>query len=124
MKCCSVGESLFQSAALTERSISLAVQKDALAFLYIPQIVVLDGEEDKAMRICLEERFMSKMAFNLGSLVLRYFALQRQRLLGFPCGTGSVREEFIPIITIVPDEVCDLAEGLVRYDVFKRHGRY
>ncbi len=40
MKCCSVGESLFQSAALAERLISSAVQKDASAFLYIRQILL------------------------------------------------------------------------------------
>jgi hypothetical protein len=38
MKCCSVGESFFQSAMSLERSISLAVQKDASAFLYIFQM--------------------------------------------------------------------------------------
>ncbi len=38
--------------------------------VHLPNIVVLDGEEDKAMRICLEERFESKMAFNHGGLVL------------------------------------------------------
>ncbi len=38
MKCCSDGESLSQSVMSLERSISLAVQKDALAFLYILQL--------------------------------------------------------------------------------------
>ncbi len=85
---------------------------------------MLDGEEDKAMRIHLEERFESKMTFDLGGLVLLYFALQRQRLLGFSCGTGGVGAKFIPIIAVVPDEVRDLAEGLVCYNVLERHGRY
>jgi hypothetical protein len=39
MKCCSDGESFSQSVMPLERSISLAVQKDALAFLYILQIL-------------------------------------------------------------------------------------
>jgi hypothetical protein len=38
IKCCYVVESLFQSAASAERSISSAVQKDASAFLYILQM--------------------------------------------------------------------------------------
>ncbi len=40
MKCCSVVESLSQSMVSAERSISLAVQKDALAFLYIRQMLL------------------------------------------------------------------------------------
>jgi hypothetical protein len=39
MKCCSVGESLFESVVSAERSISSAVQKDASAFLYILQML-------------------------------------------------------------------------------------
>ena len=38
MKCCFVDKSLFQSAVSAERSISSAVQKDALAFLCILQM--------------------------------------------------------------------------------------
>ena len=34
MKCCTIGESLFQSVVSAERSISSAVQKDASVFLY------------------------------------------------------------------------------------------
>ena len=84
---------------------------------------MLDGEEDEAMRICLEEWSESKMVFDLGGLVLRYFASRWQRLLGFPHGTGSVRAKFIPIIAVVLDKVCDLAEGLVCYNVLEWHGR-
>ena len=40
MKCCSIGESLFQSVVSAERSISLAVQKDASAYLYILQMLL------------------------------------------------------------------------------------
>ena len=35
---------------------------------------------------------------------------------------GSVETEFIPIIIIVPDEVCNLMEGLVCDNVFQWHG--
>jgi hypothetical protein len=89
-----------------------------------PDAVVLDGEEDKIMGICLEKRFGSKMSFGLRGLVLQYFALQWRHFLSFPCGTDGVQAELVPIIAIVPDEVCDLAEGLVHYDVFEQHGRY
>jgi hypothetical protein len=41
---------------------------------------------------------------------------------GFPCSTGRVGAEFIPIITIAADEVGDFAESLVRYDVWGGHG--
>jgi hypothetical protein len=85
---------------------------------------VLDGEDDETMAICLEKWFGSKMSFGLGSLVLQYSLSRRQHFLGFHCGTGGVRAELVPIIAIVPDEVRDLAEGLVHYDVFKQHGGY
>jgi hypothetical protein len=35
-----------------------------------PDVIVLDGEEDKMMGICLEKWFGSKMSFGLGGLVL------------------------------------------------------
>ena len=35
-----------------------------------PDVIVLDGEEDKTIGICLEEQFERKMAFCLGGLVL------------------------------------------------------
>ncbi len=38
MKCCSIAESLSQSVALAARSISSAVQKEALAFLQVLQM--------------------------------------------------------------------------------------
>ena len=41
---------------------------------------------------------------------------------GFPCSAGCVDAEFIPIVTIVADEVGDFAESLVHYDVWKGHG--
>ncbi len=41
---------------------------------------------------------------------------------GFLCSAGRVDTEFIPIVTIVMDEVGDFAESLVRYNVWKGHG--
>ena len=36
---------------------------------------------------------------------------------GFPRSTGRVDTEFVPIVTVVANEVGDFAEGLVRYGV-------
>ncbi len=41
---------------------------------------------------------------------------------GSSCRAGRVGAEFIPIVTIVADEVGDFAESLVRYDVWEGHG--
>ena len=41
---------------------------------------------------------------------------------GIQCSAGCVGAEFIPIITIVTDEVGDFAESLVLYDVWEEHG--
>jgi hypothetical protein len=55
MKCCSVIKSLSQSAVSAERLISLAVKKDASAFLYnLLDVIVFDGEKDKAVGVYLE----------------------------------------------------------------------
>jgi hypothetical protein len=35
-----------------------------------PDIIVLDGKENKAVRVCLEEWFGGKESFGFGSLVL------------------------------------------------------
>jgi hypothetical protein len=40
----------------------------------LPDVIVLNGEEDKVMGIPLEEWFRSKAAFSLGGLVFQYFA--------------------------------------------------
>ena len=39
--------------------------------LHPPDVIVLDGEEDKVMRVRLEERLRSESAFNFGILVVR-----------------------------------------------------
>ena len=41
---------------------------------------------------------------------------------GFPRSTGRADAEFIPIVTIVADEVGDFVESLVHYDVWEGHG--
>ena len=35
---------------------------------------------------------------------------------GFLCGAGCVGAEFVPVVTIVADEVGDYVEGFVGYD--------
>jgi ABC-type uncharacterized transport system ATPase subunit len=52
MKCCSVVETLSQSVASAARSISSAVQNFGL-LVHLPDVVVLDGEQDETMEICL-----------------------------------------------------------------------
>ena len=42
--------------------------------IHSPDVIVLNGEEDEAMGICLVEWFRSKAAFGLGGLVFQYFA--------------------------------------------------
>ncbi len=37
--------------------------------VHLPDVIVLNGEEDKVMGICLEEWFRSKAAFGVGGLV-------------------------------------------------------
>ena len=126
MKCCSVIKSLSQSTTLAERLISSAVQKEASAFLCILlDIVVLDGEEDKTMGVCLEEQLGGKIAFSFGILVTRDLLAHRWRFFhSFPGGQGvsGVMAELIPVVAILADEVRDLAEGLVGDVVFEGHG--
>ena len=39
--------------------------------IHPPDVIVLDGEENKAMRVCLEERLRSEGAYIFGILVLQ-----------------------------------------------------
>jgi hypothetical protein len=50
-------------------------------------------------------------------------ARRRRRFHGCLRGrwVGSVIAEFVPVIAVVTNEVGDLAEGLVRDDVFEGH---
>jgi hypothetical protein len=81
----------------------------------------LDGEEDKAMRVCLEEWLRSEESFGFGGLVFRWWVERGGGSGGFPCGVGCIGAKFVPVITVVADEVGDFAEGLVRYGVLERH---
>ncbi len=81
---------------------------------------MLDGEEDKVMRIFLKEWFGGKMALYFGFFVTRYFFGRWRGFGGFHCGqrvSGSLSTEAFPVVIVVTDEVYDLAEGLVRDDV-------
>jgi len=86
---------------------------------------VVNGEEDETIWVYLEERFGSKTSVPFGNFLfcslLWRFCLRGAGLLD---GSSSVRArtEFIPVIPIVANEVCDLTEGLVCDWVFDWHG--
>ena len=76
---------------------------------------MVNGEEDETIWVYLEERFGSKTSIHFGnflfcSLLWRF----RLRGAGLLDGSSSVRActEFIPVIAVVANEVCNLAEGL------------
>ena len=39
-------------------------------FVHSPDVIVLNGEEDKAVRVCLEERFRGEESIGFGVLVV------------------------------------------------------
>jgi len=83
---------------------------------------MLDGEEDKAMWILLKEWLGGKMALYFSFFVTRYF-FGRWRG-GFPHSrrvSGDPAEVF-PVVTVVTDEVPDLAKSLVCDGVLEGHG--
>ncbi len=78
---------------------------------------MLNGKEDKTVRICSEKRFRSKESFGFGDPMLRWWVERGGGSGGFLCGVMCIGAKFMPVVTIVADEVGDLAEGLVRYGV-------
>jgi hypothetical protein len=114
MKCCSVVETLFQSVASAARSISSAVEKEALAFLYILQ-----------MLLCWMGNRTKRWGFacRSGSAASLPVALAMRRFNGFLQGrrAGGIVAEFFPVIAVITNEVGDLPEGLVHDNVFERH---
>ena len=85
--------------------------------VHSPDIVVSNGKEDEMVRVCSEKRFRSKESFGFGGPMLRWCVERGGGSCGFPRSMGRVDTDFIPIVTIVVDEVGDFAEGLVRYGV-------
>jgi hypothetical protein len=83
----------------------------------LPDVIVLNGEEDKVMGIPFKEWFRSKASFGLGDLVFQYFASWRWGLLSFPCGTSGVGAN-----SVVAYEFGDLPEGLVCDNMAEQHG--
>ena len=87
-----------------------------------PDVVVLDGEENKMVGVCSEKWFGSKEPFSFGGLVCRWWFERRGGSRRFPCVVSCVGgAEFILVIAVVTDKVGDLAKSLVRYDVLERH---
>ena len=85
--------------------------------VHLPDIIVLNGKEDKMVRVCSEKWFRSMESFGFGGLMLRWWVERVGGSCGFLCSAGRVDTEFIPIVTIVANEVGDFAEGLVHYGV-------
>ena len=83
--------------------------------VHSPYIIVLDGKEDKTMRVWSEKWFRGEESVGFGGLMFRWWVEGGGGSCGFPCGTGRVDTEFVPIVTVVANEVGDFAEGLVRY---------
>jgi len=89
--------------------------------VHAPDVVVLDGEEDETVRVCSEKRFRSKESFGFDGPMFRWWVERGGGSGGFPCGAGCIGAEFMPVITVVADEVGDFTEGLVRYGVLEGH---
>ena len=73
------------------------------------------------MRVRLKERLRSKESFCFGCPVFRWWVERGGGSGGFPCGVGCIGAEFMPVVTVVADEVSYFAEGLIRYDVLEGH---
>ena len=82
----------------------------------------MDEKMNKTVGICSEKRFGGKESFVFGSLVLQWWVERGGGSCGFPCSTGCVGGEFIPIVAIVADEVGDFTKSLVHYNVLEGHG--
>ncbi len=87
-----------------------------------PYAGMLNGEESKAMRVCVEEWFWSKVAFGLGNLVFQFLAPRWWSFLCFHCRAGGGHAEHAPVIAVVTNEVGDFTEGLVGNNMLERHG--
>ena len=85
---------------------------------------MLDGEEDEVMWILLKGWLGGKMVLYFSFFVTRYFFGRRRTFGGFPHSrwvSGDPGEVF-PVVTVVTDEVRDLAKGLVRDGMLEGHG--
>ena len=85
---------------------------------------MVNGEEDKTVWVYLEEQFGSKTAINFGNFLFRLLFRRsccRGSLLE-GSSSGRVRTKFIPVVAVVANEVCNLAEGLVCDWAVERRG--
>ena len=85
---------------------------------------MVNGEEDETIWVYLEERFGSKTSIHFGHFLFRLLLWRFFLRGGLLDGSSSVCActEFIPVIAIVVNEVCNLVEGLVCDWVFDLHG--
>ena len=79
-------------------------------------------EREQKVGVCSEKQFGGKESFGFGGLVFQWWVERGDGSCRFPCSACRVGAEFIPVITVVANEVGDFEEGLVRYDVLERHG--
>ena len=104
-----VGEAIPVCCVILEVNLLGGPERGFGLLVHSPYIIVLDGKEDETMRVCLEKWFRGEESVGFGGLMLRWGGGS----CGFPCGTGHVDTEFVPIVTVVANEVGDFAEGLV-----------
>ena len=85
---------------------------------------MVDGEEDKTVWVYLEEWFGSKTAINFGNFLFRLLFRCSCHRGGLLEGSSSVpvRTKFIPVVAVVTNDVCNLAEGLVCDWAVERRG--
>jgi hypothetical protein len=62
-----------------------------------------------------------KESFAFGNFVFRLFFGWVGSFLGLPCGKCCPGPEFVPVVSIVADEVGDFTEGLIRDSLLEGH---
>ena len=85
---------------------------------------MVDGEEDKMIWVYLEEWFGREIAINFGNFLFCLLFRRSCHRGGLLEGSSSVRvcTKFIPVVAVVTNEVCNLAEGLVCDWAVERRG--
>jgi hypothetical protein len=82
----------------------------------LPDVVVLDGEKYEPVGVWSKKWFGGKASVGFVGLVFRYWVGRVGGGSGFLCDAGCVVAKFVPVVTVVADEVGDFAEGFVGND--------